>query len=163
MAVSVRATEKSVTTGDSGEFRAMHLHKSCGYANCEEPGITSVGDEDLCCDHFVLRSYEFLQRVDEEQSRGDSGVDESARLTSSVNSCLQGALEVSLRSASLNNLQKARLLDIILWAGEYLHRGESRRIAGPGSFRENALATKNLSQRSAYQEPEIKSRTLVSR
>jgi len=137
MAVPVRATQESVTTVKPGELRAMRIHKSCRHANCQELGITSIGDEDLCCDHFVLRSYEFLERVDAQRSRSESESRLSPQLRSSVNSCLEGALEVSLRSASLNNLQKARLLDIMLWAGEYIHRGEARRFQGAHSSKEN--------------------------
>ena len=154
MAVPARATSKSVFTGDSGESRAMHLHKPCGYADCQEHGIASVGDEDLCCDHFVLRCYEFLQQIDAGRPRINCDADESPSLMGSVNSCLQGALEVSLRSAALSNLQKARLLDIILWAGEYIHRGEERRF-GPQEVRQN------VDHRALYQKPKIKTTTTL--
>src|SRR5215471_18262929 len=105
MAVPVRVLEKKETIGNLGEQRAMHLHKPCRYAACLEHGITSLGDEDLCCDHFVLRCYEFLEQVDAERAKHKSEHFFTTALRSSVNSCLQGALEVSLRSESLNNLQ----------------------------------------------------------
>jgi len=154
MAVPARATEKTVFTGDRGESREMHLHKPCGYVDCQEHGIASVGDEDLCCDHYVLRCYEFLQQIDAGRSRGRNDVDGSPDLMGSVNSCLQGALEVSLRSASLSNLQKARLLDIMLWAGEYIHRAEERR------FSENAVK-QNPGQRAVYQKSQIRTTTTL--
>ncbi len=157
MAVPARATEKSVTTGDSGELREMHSHKSCGYAACQEPWVASVGNEDLCCDHFVLRSYEFLQQIDAERSSNEGNLHKSAALKSLINNCLQGALDVSLRSKTLNNLQKARLLDIMLWAGEYIHRSEAGQITGRGSSSENRLGAARLRQRSPYQKPQIKS------
>jgi hypothetical protein len=160
MAVPARANEKSVTTGDSGDFRAMHLHKPCGYAACQEPGLASVGNEDLCCDHFVLRCYEFLQQIDAEPSRNDKDCLPSRDLKSAINSCLQGALDVSLRSASLNNLQKARLLDIMLWAGEYIHRSGSSRFSDR-NLSEAHFVTQSSSQRSSYQKPQIKSRTTL--
>jgi hypothetical protein len=156
MAVPARANEKSVTTGDSGELRAMHLHKPCGYAACQEPGIASVGDEDLCCDHFLVRCYEFLQHIDAEQSGNGNGCHPSPTLKSAINSCLQGALDVSLRSASLNNLQKARLLDIMLWAGEYMHRSGANRFSNSS---EGHFGTQSISQRHHFQKPQIKSRT----
>jgi len=159
MAVPARATEKSATTGDSGELREMHLHKPCGYAHCEELGIASLGDEDLCCDHFVLRSYEFLQGIDAQRS-GNGDVLQFAALKECVNSCLQGALEVSLRSSSLNNLQKARLLDIMLWAGEFIHRAESHHSSGAVSFK-NHSAAQGASQRLVYQKPLVKTRTTL--
>ena len=154
MAVPARATNKTVFTGDSGESRAMHLHKPCGYADCQEHGIAALGDEDLCCDHFVLRCYEFLQQIDTGRTRGKNDVDSSLDLMGSVNSCLQGALDVSLRSASLSNLQKARLLDIMLWAGEYIHRAEERR------FGENGVK-QNPGQRALYEKPQIRTTTTL--
>lgn len=159
MAVPARATEKSATTGDSGELREMRLHKPCGYAHCEELGIASLGDEDLCCDHFVLRSYEFLQRIDA-QRLGNGDVREFADLKDSVNSCLQGALEVSLRASSLNNLQKARLLDIMLWAGEFVHRSESH-PSSVSSLLKNPPAMQGTKERLVYQKPSVKTRTTL--
>lgn len=158
MAVPARATEKSVTTGDSGELREMPLHKPCGYARCEELGIASLGDEDLCCDHFVLRSYEFLQRIDAKRTGSNGDVRQSTVLMDFANSCLQGALEVSLRSTSLNNLQKARLLDIMLWAGEYIHRAEIQPFSSPNS-REGKFGVQSAAPRSVYQKPQVKTRT----
>jgi hypothetical protein len=153
MAVPARATDKTVFTGDSGELRAMHLHKPCGYSDCQEHGIASLGAEDLCCDHFVLRCYEFLQQIDV-RTRDKKDVDGSPDQMGSVNSCLQGALEVSLRAASLSNLQKARLLDVILWAGEYVHRAEEHRF--------NSQAVReNSGQRATYQKPQIKTSTTL--
>jgi hypothetical protein len=35
-----------------------------------------------------------------------------------ANECARRALEVSLRAQSLNNLDRARLLDILLWSGD---------------------------------------------
>lgn len=158
MAVPVRAFEKKPTTGELGDGRAMHLHKSCGYAACLEHGITSLGNEDLCCDHFVLRSYEFLEQVDAERAKHVAEHFYTAALTNAVNGCLQGALEVSLRSEALNNLQKARLLDIMLWAGEFVHRADSMRL-GSAASATAGVGIKTPQTRSAYTAPQIKTRT----
>ncbi|GAC1630070.1 MAG: hypothetical protein NVS9B14_00190 [Candidatus Acidiferrum sp.] len=157
MAVPVRVLQKKETTGDLGEQRAMHLHKPCRYAACVEHGIASVGDEDLCCDHFVLRSYEFLEQIDAERAKHNGEFFVTAGVKDSVNSCLQGALEVSLRSESLNNLQKARLLDIMLWAGQFIHLVDNRRLGG-GTF---AVSLEGQRQRAAYSAPRIKTRTIL--
>lgn len=158
MAVPGRAVEKTVFTGDSGESRAMHLHKSCGYIDCQEHGIASLGDEDLCCDHFVLRCYDLLQQIDGGRKRGESEIECSSALMEPINNCLQGALDVSLRSASLNNLQKARLLDIMLWAGEFLYKAEERRFT---KNRQEDFPAQGPEQRSPYQKPLVKSRTTL--
>ena len=158
MAVPVRAFEKKPTTGELGDRRAMHLHKPCRYAACLEHGITALGDEDLCCDHFVLRSYEFLEQVDAERAKHGGEQLYTTALKNAVNSCLQGALEVSLRSESLNNLQKARLLDIMLWAGEFIHRADNLELCS-GSMVSGVSAARRRTERSAYTTPQIRTRS----
>lgn len=158
MAVPVRALEKRQNTGELGDRRAMHLHKPCRYAACLEHGITSLGDEDLCCDHFVLRCYEFLEQVDAERAKHSGEYFFTAALKNAVNGCLQGALEVSLRSESLHNLQKARLLDIMLWAGEFIHRADTARQSS-GGLVATCAGTSEAQKRSRYMTPQIKSRT----
>ena len=157
MAVPVRGREKQKNI-EPGELRAMHHHKPCRYAACVGPGVTALGDEDLCCDHFVLRSYEFLEQIDAERAKSRNDFLFTTRLKESVNECLHRALAVSLRSKSLSNLQKARLLDIMLWAGEFIHRADANRLGGEG------LCVSGVNQgctgkRAAYAKPEVKSRT----
>ena len=54
--------------------------------------------------------------------RLDRGMGLSARATEAreakrvADECARGVLEVSLNAAELSNLQKARLLDVLLWA-----------------------------------------------
>jgi hypothetical protein len=158
MAVPVREREKQETIGDSGDIRAMHLHKPCRYAACPERGVTALGDEDLCCDHFVLRSYEFLEQIDAERSKSCNDFLVATNLKESVNKCLHGALEVSLRADSLSNLQKARLLDIMLWAGEFIHRMDAG-VPGSGGLCVSGVNRSSTGKRAAYTKPEVKSRT----
>lgn len=160
MAVPVRAPEKKETTGELGDQRAMHLHKPCRYAACLEHGITTLGDEDLCCDHFVLRCYEFLEQVDTERAKRAGEDIYTTALKNAVNGCLQGALEISLRSESLNNLQKARLLDIMLWAGEFIHRSDSART-GSARLVSGYAGTKEGQARSAYAPPQVRTTHLT--
>jgi len=157
MAVPVRVLEKKETIGNLGEQRAMHLHKPCRYAACLEHGVTSLGDEDLCCDHFVLRCYEFLEQVDTERTKSNGGFFYSEALKNSVTSCLHGALEVSLQAQSLNNLQKARLMDILLWAGELVNQADSRSFRG-ANMAVPPVAASNGARRAAYVAPQVKTK-----
>ena len=162
MAVPVRGRQEQQTTGDSGDLRAMHLHKLCRYAGCLEHGTTALGDEDLCCDHFVLRCYEFLEQIDAERGKGSNDFLFTTDLKDSVNSCLHGALEISLRSESLSNLQKARLLDVMLWAGEFIHRADAARFGATGLC-VSGVNQASRGQRAAYVKPEVKTRTSLLR
>lgn len=159
MAVPVRRLEKPEASGDLGELRAMPVQKLCRFAACQEPAITAIGDADLCCDHFVLRCYEFLEQIDLERAKGGCDTTRTAALKRSVNSCLQGALEVSLKSGTLSNLQKARLLDIMLWAGEFVNQTDMHFAPGSGiSATRLGLASP---ERSAYEKPQVKTRTTL--
>ena len=162
MAVPVRGRRGQETTGDSGDLRAMHRHKPCRYAACLEHGAAALGDEDLCCDHFVLRCYEFLQQVDAERGKSSNDFLFTTNLKDSVNNCLRGALEISLRSESLTNLQKARLLDIMLWAGEFIHRADAARFGARGLC-VSGVNEASSGQRAAYVKPEVKTRTSLLR
>ena len=162
MAVPVRKRREQETTGDLGDLRAMHLHKPCRYAGCLEHGATALGDEDLCCDHFVLRSYEFLEQIDAERAKSRNDFLFTTRLKESVNECLHRALAVSLRSKSLSNLQKARLLDIMLWAGEFIHRADAVRFGARGLC-VSGVNEASSGQRAAYMKPEVKTRTSLLR
>jgi len=56
--------------------------------------------------------------------RGLAELREAKRIT---DDCSRGVLEVSLHAEGLNNLQKARLLDILLWASDII-TGEPSRV-----------------------------------
>jgi hypothetical protein len=159
MAVPVRAMEDPKVVSDLGELRAMPVHKSCCFASCQEPGITAIGDEDLCCDHFLVRCYEFLEQIDAETAKNSSNPTQTAALKSSVNNCLRGALEVSLKSAALSNLQKARLLDVMLWAGEFVHRSDAH--FAPASAISAARLGIAPPERASYEKPQVKPRTTL--
>jgi hypothetical protein len=135
----------------------MHLHKPCRYIACLEHGVTAFGDEDLCCDHFVLRSYEFLEQIDSERRKSNNDSCFATNLKESMNECLRGALEVSLKCEALSNLQKARLLDIMLWAGEFIHRTDAGRFGGNGLC-VGGVNESSTGKRAAYAKPELKSR-----
>jgi hypothetical protein len=51
-----------------------------------------------------------------------------------VEECSRKALDVSLHSESLTNLQRGRLLDILLWAGELFLLLRAPRLALTGSL-----------------------------
>ena len=96
----------------------MRDHRPCGHSGCSEPGVATFGAGTLCCEHFLVAYYKVLERL-------DRGMGLSARATEATEAreakrvadeCARGVLEVSLNAAELSNLQKARLLDVLLWA-----------------------------------------------
>jgi hypothetical protein len=92
--------------------------RNCGVDFCRRATITTLDRQSLCLNHFLLRCYDRLEGLD---PRGRKFSDESVDLASMrafIEECSRKALDVSLQSQNLSNLQRGRLLDILLWAGE---------------------------------------------
>jgi hypothetical protein len=102
--------------GDQG---SMELTERCSRVECSKQMVTALGEEELCFDHFCARSYELLERADDAtESRRDAAgyVEVLCRL----DECARRSLEIALRQIQLNNLERARLLDILLWSGDLI-------------------------------------------
>lgn len=110
----------------------MHRSESCCRADCLRPSVTSLAAERFCFDHFFERCYQLLERIDA-RTRAGAPLSSSPEQNCAVNECAQRVLELSLRSTVLSNLERARLLDILLWSGDLTTR--LRRKAAPDSRR----------------------------
>ena len=95
----------------------MHRSESCCRADCLRPSVTSLAAERFCFDHFFERCYQLLERIDA-RTRNGAPPSSSPEQNFMVNECAQRVLELSLRSTALSNLERARLLDILLWSGD---------------------------------------------
>ena len=113
----------------------------CCRTACSEPVVTSLGPEDFCFDHFCSRCYELLEHADS-GTLSAHGAASLARAVSTLEECARRALEISLGQQALNNLDRARLLDIVLWSGDLTTelrrklRGSTLKIAGGESHGE---------------------------
>jgi hypothetical protein len=92
--------------------------RNCRAESCNRAATTTLDRQALCLNHFLLRCYDRLEGLD---PRGRKFSDESVDMASMrafIEECSRKALDVSLQSQNLSNLQRGRLLDILLWAGE---------------------------------------------
>jgi hypothetical protein len=96
----------------------MRDHQPCGRSGCSESGIATFGAETLCNEHFVVACYEVLERLDRGMALSARSATEAREAKLVSDECARGVLDVSLNAAGLSNLQKARLLDVLLWAGD---------------------------------------------
>jgi len=102
-------------------------HQFCSRVGCGECSVTTLGAKTLCTNHFLSTCYELLAQLDGHlrmTPRSPAELREAKRVT---DDCARGVLEVSLHAEGLNNLQKARLLDILLWASDII-TGEPSRV-----------------------------------
>ncbi len=141
----------------------MREIESCGAPGCSRPAAGTVESRPLCLEHFLTACYGKLDRCAQqlreqplEQSTVESMqrfVEESARQTT----------HIAHTHDDLDNLQRARLLDILLWAGELsrrLRRGPRKaaivpihlRCERPGGPWEEETKTRMLSRHGALVE-----------
>ena len=101
-----------------GAISTMFNDKICAVDFCEGAAVASLAQQDFCLNHFIDLCYENLQRIDPRgQKAGRVNLDR-ASLRAFIEECSLRALDVALRCDDIDNLQRGRLLDILLWAGE---------------------------------------------
>lgn len=96
----------------------MSEDKICAVDFCEGAALASLAQQDFCLDHFIELCYENLQRIDPRVQKMGRGNLDPASLRAFIEECSRRALEVALHCEDISNLQRGRLLDILLWAGE---------------------------------------------
>ena len=96
----------------------MRNHQPCGRSGCSESGVATFGAETLCSEHFVVACYEVLERLDSGMGLGARSATDAQEAKRVADECARGVLDASLNAAGLSNLQKARLLDVLLWASD---------------------------------------------
>jgi len=127
-----------VARGKGDQSSMAQSGMPCCRIACSEPVVTSLGPDDFCLDHFCGRCYELLEHADSGRlsAHGAAGL---ARAMCTLEECARRALEISLGELALNNLDRARLLDIVLWSGDLTTvlgrklRGAALKIAGEES------------------------------
>jgi hypothetical protein len=106
-------------SADLVDHEAKVICKTCAVAGCPDVSSATLENQPLCLEHFILRCYESLAAYD---GRRDFArrVQETERvqLRAFLEECSTQALKVCLRSEHLSNVQRSRLLDVLLWAGE---------------------------------------------
>jgi hypothetical protein len=101
-----------------GAMDSMHGKRNCRVGSCGSAAVISLDRQALCLNHFLVRCYERLEGLDPRGRRFSAEPVDLASMRAFIEECSRKALDVSLQSQSLSNLQRGRLLDILLWAGE---------------------------------------------
>src|SRR5580700_8905297 len=127
-----------------GAMSTMYKDKICAVDFCEGAAVASLAQQDFCLDHFIELCYENLQRIDPRgQKTGRVNLDPASR-RAFIEECSRQALDVALHCENINNLQRGRLLDILLWAGELflLLRAPTRGFADSILKQHNTMPTR---------------------
>jgi len=115
---NAEAGRHEIRIDDQGAMDTMLRERTCTLDSCKSAAVAVLADQNLCLSHFFSYCYEHLEKFDP-RSRGRWPVvmDIPAQRRF-VEECSRAALDLTFRCETLTNLQRARLLDIMLWAGE---------------------------------------------
>lgn len=138
------------------EAEKSHLlkgQKDCSVAFCEAVALISLGQKPLCLTHFIVRCYEWLDYLDPLIRGRICARSERNRVRALLEECSNRTLLVSLRCEDLTNLERSRLLDILLLSSDLLFQLRVPRNEFP-----TLLAHRAKSQgKSQYEAPGSKS------
>jgi len=112
-------------------FPGMTNVERCGVKGCEQAVDAVLDGEALCRGHFISHCYAQLERFDEMQKAHRLSVPDAESVRRFINQSSRQADEIEHSTKNLDNLDRARLLHIILWAnevGSYLRRSP-RKVA----------------------------------
>lgn len=125
----------------SAELRKSHLldgKQACSEDRCESPALIMLGTKPWCLHHFITRCYEWLDCLDPLIRRRIFAQSETSRVQSMVKECSNRALLVSLRCEELTNLDRSRLLDILVRSSDLLFQLRVPRNEFPLLFEQRA-------------------------
>ncbi|HYL83509.1 MAG TPA: hypothetical protein VE263_04690 [Candidatus Angelobacter sp.] len=101
-----------------GQVDTMVVHGKCSEGACDGAATASLDQQAFCLKHFLERCYERLEALDPRNRQFRTEAASPAEMRAFIEECSRKALDVSLHSENLSNLERGRLLDILLWAGE---------------------------------------------
>ncbi len=96
----------------------MRNAESCHRSDCSRPVVVTFRAQALCLDHFCTRCYEFLDGIDRRQQLQQAAPGSAIEYVLIADECARRALDICMSATILNNLERARLLDILLWCGD---------------------------------------------
>ena len=97
----------------------MLTNKECCKAgSCAKPAVISLAARELCLDHFFFSCYERLDKLEPMVRSRPLDVAEIPEIRGLLEECSNRTLLVCLRHEPLTNLDRSRLLDILLLCGD---------------------------------------------
>ena len=90
----------------------------CSIEGCNQAVSATLESEAFCRGHFISACYEQLERYDEMQKSHRLSVADAESVRRFINHSSRQADEIEHKTKEIDNLDRARLLHIILWANE---------------------------------------------
>jgi hypothetical protein len=109
--------EQQTSEGQQDRSSAARIPARCDTGNCGRPAMSLLELKHFCVDHFIARCYERLS-VCSANRFADPDEAASVSFDRFLHSCAQQAAGMVHPMRGLDNLERARLFDILLWASE---------------------------------------------
>jgi hypothetical protein len=112
----------------------MTTSERCAIANCEETVAASLDSQALCREHFILVCYKQLDRYEEIRKGPGLSATDTEPVRRFVHEATRAADALEHEAKNLDNLERAKLLHIILSAselGRHLRRSPRKAAAIP--------------------------------
>jgi len=96
----------------------MTTTEHCGIASCDKPVAASMEGQTFCRDHFISECYDRLDHYDAVRKGPGLRVTDTESVRRFVHECMRNADEIEHDARDLDNLDRAKLVHIILSASE---------------------------------------------
>lgn len=116
----------------------MTLSENCCVAGCDQPAIVLLMTRPLCVEHFISISYERIDEFTHAVTEHRFYETIAEQMWQFVVDCVARSADLTQCAERLDNLSRARLLDVLLRAAElsrYLRRSPRRLAAVPVRLR----------------------------
>jgi hypothetical protein len=90
----------------------------CSTSGCENSAMIVLDGQHFCLDHFFSSCYDRLDQLEPLVRRCSLGTAEAKAVRAFLQECSDRALFISLRYDLLSNLERSRLLEILLSCSE---------------------------------------------
>ena len=132
----------------------------CSATGCQRPVAALFQGRPFCREHFIAQCYEQLEGCSPRLQERPFRAADAESLAGVISECMRQAAHLSQSAQGLDNLERAQLLDILLWAGDVgqrLRRGSRQaacvpirlRSEKPGRPWEEETETRTLSRHGA--------------
>lgn len=106
----------------------------CAAEACPEAPVASLDEREVCRTHFLAGAYRHLEFISGQIQEPEFHTQQGEVASRFLEECMREATNIACAAEVLDNLERAQLLDILLWASELygrLRRGTRVRACIP--------------------------------
>jgi hypothetical protein len=136
---AINLRESNVPRVDKGQ-RVMGMasvNAGCTMFGCANPAVVGGDGQDVCLEHFFSRCYEQLEKLEPMACSRSLDEPEMREISAVLEECSRRAIFICFRNEPLTNLERSRLLEILLSCRDVQFRLSNRTVS---NSREQSLA-----------------------